>query len=124
MHGDKLGNGAPPFATPELYYRLKVHEIEIPTLKQRARDLEQIVGRMLGRLAADGKAPQIASETMRLLERYNFPGNLLELAHALTHAYVLARGDVIQPQHLPITIRKATSEGEQARALDGELEAL
>jgi DNA-binding NtrC family response regulator len=121
MHGDKA---APQFASPELYYRLKVHEIEIPSLKQRARDLEQIVGRMLGRLATDGKAPQIASETMRLLERYNFPGNLLELAHALTHAYVLARGDVIQPQHLPITIRKATSDGEQARALDGELEAL
>jgi DNA-binding NtrC family response regulator len=124
MHRDKLGAGTPQFATPELYYRLKVHEIEIPTLKQRARDLEQIVGRMLGRLAADGKAPQIAGETMRLLERYNFPGNLLELAHALTHAYVLARGDVIQPQHLPITIRKATSDGEQARLLDGELEAL
>lgn len=124
MHGDKAGSGAPQFASPELYYRLKVHEIEIPTLKQRARDLEQIVGRMLGRLATDGKAPQIASEAMRLLERYNFPGNLLELAHALTHAYVLARGDVIQPQHLPITIRKATSDGEQARLLDGELEAL
>jgi DNA-binding NtrC family response regulator len=124
MHGDRNAAGASQFTSPELYYRLKVHEIEIPTLKQRARDLEQIVGRMLGRLASDGKSPQIAAETMRLLERYNFPGNLLELAHALTHAYVLARGDVIQPQHLPITIRKATSDAEQARALDGELEAL
>jgi DNA-binding NtrC family response regulator len=124
MHGDKAAAGPALFSSPELYYRLKVHEIEIPTLKQRARDLEQIVGRMLGRLAPDGKSPQIAGEAMRLLERYNFPGNLLELAHALTHAYVLARGDVIQPQHLPITIRKASSNVEQARALDGELEAL
>lgn len=111
-------------STAELLYRLKVLEIEIPALKERARDLEQIVGRMLGRLATDGKQPQVTTDTMRILERYDFPGNLLELAHALTHAYVLARGDAIHPQHLPFTIRKATTEGDPARALEGELEAL
>jgi DNA-binding NtrC family response regulator len=121
---DKAAEAPQHFASAELFYRLKVFEIEIPALKERARDLEQIVGRMLSRLAANGNQPHIAAETMRLLERYSFPGNLLELAHALTHAYVLARGDAIQPQHLPISIRKATSEGESERRLEGELEAL
>jgi DNA-binding NtrC family response regulator len=121
---DKLADGAQQFTSTDLFYRLKVLEIEIPSLRERARDLEQIVGRMLGRLAADGMTPAVAADTMRLLERYTFPGNLLELAHALTHAYVLARGDAIQPQHLPISIRQAASDGEQAHQLDGELEAL
>lgn len=121
---DKIFDGAQHFTSKDLFYRLKVLEIEIPSLGERARDLEQIVGRMLSRLASDDTAPAVASETMRLLERYTFPGNLLELAHALTHAYVLARGDAIQPEHLPITIRQATSEAPHAPALDGELEAL
>jgi two-component system, NtrC family, response regulator AtoC len=121
---DKAIDGAQHFVSPELYYRLKVLEIEIPSLAARARDLEQIVVRMLGRLAPDSKQLNVSGDAMRLLERYTFPGNLLELAHALTHAFVLARGGAIEPQHLPISIRKATSDGELARALDGELEAL
>jgi DNA-binding NtrC family response regulator len=124
MQRDRAQDGAKNFELAELFYRLKVHEIEIPTLQERARDLEQIVGRMLGRLASDGQEPQIAADTMRLLERYSFPGNLLELAHALTHAYVLARGDTIHPQHLPLTIRKATVDASAPRGPDGELEAL
>ena len=51
-------------------------------------------------------------------------GNLLELAHALTHAFVLARGDAIQPRHLPISIRQATADGDLQRVLDGDLQAL
>jgi DNA-binding NtrC family response regulator len=97
--------GTRPFSS-ELFYYLKVLEIEIPRLKDRARDLEQIVGRMLERLATDRKRPTISSETIRLLERYSFPGNLLELAHALTHAFVVSHGGAIEPQHLPQSIRQ------------------
>jgi DNA-binding NtrC family response regulator len=124
MQRDLAAPGAAELASAELFYRLKVHEIEIPSLAERARDLEQIVARMLERLTSDGKQARITADTLRVLERYSFPGNLLELAHALTHAYVLARGDAIQPQHLPISIRKATSNGEEARGLEGDLEAL
>lgn len=111
---------------PELHYRLKVLEIEIPPLKERARDLEHIVGRMLRRLAPGGNAPEIADEALAMLERYTFPGNLLELAHALTHAYVLARGTSIAPEHLPVGIRQATGEGPATseEVSNGELESL
>lgn len=121
---DKIFDGAQHFASKDLFYRLKVLEVEIPSLAERASDLEQIVARMLRRLVPDGTPPSVTTETMRLLERYSFPGNLLELAHALTHAYVLARGDAIEPQHLPISIRQTTAEGTLAQQLDGELEAL
>jgi DNA-binding NtrC family response regulator len=121
---DHAFGGAQHFVSTELYYRLKVLELEIPPLKARARDLEQIVGRMLERLATEGKQPRVSDDTMQLLERYSFPGNLLELAHALTHAFVLARGGAIEPHHLPISIRQATSEGDLARMLGQDLEAL
>ena len=106
----------------ELYFRLKVLEVEIPQLKDRVRDLEHIAGRMLERLAPGGKLG-VAAETMRVLERYAFPGNMLELAHALTHAYVLAGGSAIEPQHLPISIRRHGTDG-VVLASPAELEAL
>lgn len=113
--------GAPSLAT-ELYFRLKVLEVEIPLLAERARDLGAIVERMIARLAPDGAV--LAPEAMKLLERYSFPGNLLELAHALTHAYVLAAGDAIAPQHLPLAIRRAGAANGSLVASAEELEAL
>jgi DNA-binding NtrC family response regulator len=107
----------------ELYFRLKVLEVEIPPLKERARDIEHIVGRMLDRLAP-GANPRLTPDAMRMLERYTFPGNLLELAHALTHAFVLAGGSVIQPTHLPLSIRRAAAENGGLVASPAELEAL
>ncbi|KAB2897293.1 MAG: hypothetical protein F9K40_13120 [Kofleriaceae bacterium] len=81
---------------------------------------------MLRRLAPGGNAPEIADEALAMLERYTFPGNLLELAHALTHAYVLARGTSIAPEHLPVGIRQATGEGPATseEVSNGELESL
>ena len=99
--------GPAQFVAPELYYRLKVLEVEIPRLEERVRDLEQIVGRMLERMTSTGKTPMLAADTMRLLEGYSFPGNVTELAHALMHAFVLARGGTIEPEHLPQSIRRA-----------------
>jgi DNA-binding NtrC family response regulator len=117
-------DSAERFTSRELYHRLKVLEVEIPTLKDRARDLEQIVGRMLERLATDKAVPEIADKAMDLLGRYSFPGNLLELAHALTHAYVLASGNAIQPEHLPMSIRAVPHRDDASNVSAGELEAL
>ena len=121
---DKANSGPQSFIAPELYYRLKVLELEIPALRERVRDLEEIVNHMLRRLAPD-EEPQIGDKAMSLLERYDFPGNLLELSHALTHAYVLARGSQIEVAHLPISIRQAAGEtnGNGAHT-SSELEAL
>jgi DNA-binding NtrC family response regulator len=120
--------GAEQFISADVYYRLKVLEIVIPPLKERARDLEEIVGCMLRRLSGNGSEPEIADEAMAILERYAFPGNLLELSHALTHAFVLARGASIEPKHLPVTIRQAAPVDDRAIARDAgaerELESL
>ena len=111
----------------DLYFRLKVLEVEIPALNERARDLPQIAERMLRRMSNGTGAPALSPQALQILERYRFPGNLLELAHALTHAIVLARGQEIEPQHLPPSILQAV-EAQPAPSTNGhgatELESL
>jgi DNA-binding NtrC family response regulator len=116
-------DGARQQMASELYFRLKVLEVEIPPLASRARDLERIVERMLARLAPDGTC-KLAPAALRVLERYAFPGNLLELAHAITHAFVLAAGREIQATHLPLSVRRSAADSGGILASPEELEAL
>lgn len=119
--------GAPSMAgatlSTELHYRLKVLEIEIPPLTERIRDLELIVMRMLERLAPEQR-PAITSDAMGMLERYRYPGNLLELAHALTHAVVLSHGRAIEPRDLPAAMQPQARRDEAAPAMPVDLQSL
>nr|MBA3499549.1 sigma-54-dependent Fis family transcriptional regulator [Deltaproteobacteria bacterium] len=99
-----------PNVLPDLYFRIKVLEVEIPPLRDRTQDLPQIVGHMLGRLRGGAAPATIAPETMRSLQRYGFPGNLIELAHALIHAALVAQGAAIRPEHVPASIRQQEAE--------------
>lgn len=110
----------------ELYHQLKVHEIDLPPLRERARDLGAIIKRMLDRLRSDGELAPLSSPAIRALEAYPFPGNIRELAHALTHAVVLSQGGQIQVEHLPVDIQAQTrGAGPMAHAIDaGALESL
>lgn len=94
----------------ELYYRLKVHEVDLPPLRVRARDLTAIIKRMLERLQHDGKRSSLSAAALKQLEAYPFPGNIRELAHALTHAAVLAQDGTIEPSHLPVDIQRSRDE--------------
>jgi DNA-binding NtrC family response regulator len=88
----------------DLYYRLRVLEIDLPSLAQRAEDIPSLSAYMLGRLAP-GRPLQLADDALRLLRRYTWPGNVRELRNALEHAVAVSTGNVILPQHLPAEIR-------------------
>jgi two-component system response regulator PilR (NtrC family) len=106
MVGDeraKLKAGGP--IRPQLFYRLKVHELDLPPLRARTRDLRAIIARMLDRLN-DGPPTRLSVEAVKALDAYAFPGNIRELAHALTHAVVLSQGRQIELEHLPVDIRR------------------
>jgi DNA-binding NtrC family response regulator len=106
MVGDdraRLKAGGP--LRPQLFYRLKVHELDLPPLRARTRDLRSIIARMLDRLN-DGPPTRLSAEAIRALDAYEFPGNIRELAHALTHAVVLSQGKQIEIEHLPVDIRR------------------
>ncbi len=112
---------------PQLFYRLKVHELDLPPLRERPRDLNAIIGRMLERLDDDRRA-SLSDPAIRALDAYGFPGNLRELAHALTHAILLAQGRQIGIEHLPMDIRRhsedAADEPVELLADPAELESL
>ncbi len=125
MVGDdrtKLKAGGPLRA--QLYYHLKVHELDLPPLRERASDLKAIVSRMLHRLN-DGRITSLSAAATKALDGYTFPGNVRELAHALTHAAVLAQGRPIDVSHLPADIQLQAELAEPDDALDLEtLESL
>ncbi|MBI3724302.1 sigma-54-dependent Fis family transcriptional regulator [bacterium] len=89
----------------DLYYRLKVLDIEIPPLRERPADLPLLVDHFLHRPHRPGAAiPVISPRAWAALGQYSFPGNVRELEHAIEHAVVLAQGKEIDIEHLPSEI--------------------
>jgi two-component system response regulator PilR (NtrC family) len=86
----------------DLYYRLNVIELRVPSLRERAEDIGLIAEYLLQRLAerVDGKPPRLAPEARLALQRHSFPGNVRELENVLERALALATTDELQPLDL------------------------
>jgi DNA-binding NtrC family response regulator len=86
----------------DLYFRLKVVEIRVPPLRERAEDVELLATSLLGRIRDEtGRdVRRISDDAMRRLRSHAWPGNVRELENALMRAAILARGTVIGPDHL------------------------
>lgn len=91
----------------DLYYRLKVVELEVPPLRKRMEDLpllmESFRNEFNQRFGKD--IVGISEEALCLLQAYRWPGNVRELRHAIEHGYVVCHGPVITAEHLPAEIR-------------------
>jgi DNA-binding NtrC family response regulator len=87
----------------DLFYRLSAFRIELPALRQRGSDVELLAEHMLerGRLRGEASADGFAPETLALLRRYPFPGNVRELKNVVGYALALCDGKWIEPSHLP-----------------------
>jgi two-component system response regulator HydG len=92
----------------DLYYRLNVVEVRIPSLQSRREDVPLLADHFLQRFAAKNGKPVRAftSAALAVLEGYAWPGNIRELEHAVERAVVLSRGDQIDLQDLPEAVRK------------------
>jgi DNA-binding NtrC family response regulator len=87
----------------DLYFRLRVVEIDIPPLRERRPDIPLLVRHVLGRISNElGRQLQVAEEVMDALLGHDWPGNVRELENALTRAAVLARGSTITAEHLSL----------------------
>jgi len=87
----------------DLYYRLRVVEITVPSLRQRRDDILPIARQFLaGAAKRFGKrAPALSPEAANLLLRYPWPGNVRELENAVERALALAQSDRIGVDDLP-----------------------
>ncbi len=87
----------------DLYYRLSVFAIRLPPLRERADDLPLLVEYFLRRYAREMEknVNGLAPETLDLLKRYSWPGNIRELQSVIQHAILMASGSVLVPGFLP-----------------------
>ena len=87
----------------DLYYRLNVIELKLPSLRERQDDIPALAVAILDRLASRAglpKAPVLASVTLRYLQTYSFPGNVRELENILERAMAFSNGEVINVEDL------------------------
>ena len=93
----------------DLFYRLSVVPVRIPALRERKTDIPLLVSHFLKLAARGGKKPATLSrEALSLMMDYPWPGNVRELQNAVHFALVKSRSGSIQPEHLPLELRKMT----------------
>ena len=87
----------------DLYYRLNVFAIELPTLRQRKEDLALLVQSFLADFNQRNNKQVSALDpaAMRILEQYNWPGNVRELRNVIERAVILSTGEFVDPKNLP-----------------------
>jgi two-component system response regulator PilR (NtrC family) len=95
----------------DLFYRLNVIELRVPSLRERPEDIPDLADAILGRLCRRMKieVPRITPDAMQTLQSYPFPGNVRELENILERALTLSTGGVITPEHVTVRTGSRTS---------------
>jgi Nif-specific regulatory protein len=111
----------------DLYWRLNVVPIFLPALRTRREDVALLIEHFLERFGrVSGRDVTISPETLRLLMRYPWPGNIRELENTIQRLVVLAEADVIEPSDLPmhLLVHDLPPESGPDVSLEDEVEAL
>jgi DNA-binding NtrC family response regulator len=88
----------------DLYFRINTFEIRLPPLRERRRDIPDLARHLLGRAArrpAEQVAELITPEAIDVMLEHDWPGNVREMANVMEHAFIIAGGSRITPEHLP-----------------------
>jgi PAS domain S-box-containing protein len=91
----------------DLFYRLNVMRFELPPLKERRDDIPLIIHHIVRKLCSARAVPshEISKKAMNILLNYSYPGNVRELQNILEHALIVCQGDMIEPEHLPLSLQ-------------------
>jgi two-component system NtrC family response regulator len=90
----------------DLYYRLKVVDIDLPALEKRRQDIPELVGYLLHKfnMRLGANIQHVTPAAMEVLTRYNWPGNIRELSNVIERAVLFCDEDTIDVQHLPMDV--------------------
>jgi transcriptional regulator with GAF, ATPase, and Fis domain len=104
----------------DLYYRLNIIPITIPPLRNRRDDITQLVDFFVAKhsLGSQRKIRGLTASARNLIMNYSWPGNVRQLESAIERAILLAEGDEIEVEDLPLEIRQ---EGTPAAAFNFKL---
>jgi transcriptional regulator with GAF, ATPase, and Fis domain len=106
----------------DLYFRLKVLELTLPPLRERASDIPLLADHFLRRFwRRPGESPRWTGKADQALRSYPYPGNVRELAHLVERACLLARGPELDVDLLPPEVVGAPpAEADEFIALTGD----
>lgn len=86
----------------DLFYRLNVFPVEMPSLRERIQDLPIIVNDIVTRFSTDlGCHIQFSDQTIEVLMQHDWKGNIRELSNLIERLFVLYANQIIEPIHLP-----------------------
>jgi len=95
----------------DLYYRINVVKLKLPTLAQRKEDIPLLAEHFINRFNRlhDKKILGLSYETLAIFMRHDWPGNIRELENAIEHSFILCREGLICPEHLPEHLNREES---------------
>lgn len=94
----------------DLYYRIRVIHLQLPSLAQRREDIPLLIQHLIARFnhLQNKDIAGVSDEVLARLMEHDYPGNIRELENIIEQAFVLCRGGVIELNHLPPELRPAT----------------
>jgi DNA-binding NtrC family response regulator len=98
----------------DLFFRLNVMELAIPSLRERREDIMPLATAFIKEYT-QGHA-RFAATVTPCLENYLWPGNIRELRNAMERATLMAHGGLILPKHLPTKVQAAATADESGEA--------
>lgn len=87
----------------DLFFRLFVFPIELPSLAERKEDIEGLAEHFLNALAPDGRVPVLSQAAREKLKGYDWPGNVRELKNAIQRALLVGSGKTIEAKDIELT---------------------
>ncbi|HSF67898.1 MAG TPA: sigma-54 dependent transcriptional regulator [Nitrospiraceae bacterium] len=105
----------------DLYYRLNVYQLRIPPLRERPEDIEPILTSFLEIARRDHgcRIKGITPAALTILQAHDWPGNVRELHNVVEGLTITCKDEMIQPIHLPASVRTYESAGS-----NGEVEKI
>lgn len=110
----------------DLYFRINVIELPVPSLRQRKDDIQELTAAILGKIAAENAAPMcsLSEDALTALKAYHFPGNVRELENILQRAATLSENNRIEKESLEfISMPNRASDGNEKKQQDEKLSA-
>ena len=106
----------------DLFYRINVIDLHVPSLRERAEDLPQLARTILERIASEQEEEKLRLDdsAIEALSNYSFPGNVRELENILERALALSDGDLITGEDLQFSSMSSRNPATRARESDKE----
>ncbi|GGE95384.1 sigma-54-dependent transcriptional regulator [Flavobacterium limi] len=96
----------------DLYFRLNIFEIKLPSLRERAKDIPLLTNFYVKQFSekTNKKTLQTSADFLEKLENYSWPGNIRELKNVIERSVILSNGDTLTPDVLPYEMQHQTEK--------------